>query len=230
MPALDGLRALAVAAVIAYHLDYRWAGGGYLGVDLFFVLSGFLITGLLVSEDAATGSIRLGSFWARRAKRLLPGLLVMLVALCAYIAISGPQPGLDLAQLRGDDLAAIFYFANWHLLFAHQPYFAQFAAPSPLQHTWSLAIEEQFYLLWPLVLVVFLPVGLYRRFPASPAARDGALTLRYSDLAMRATPGVQRVMATDTGYLETRPRLRKPPPSTLRRPRSHRSGRGISAG
>ncbi len=161
LPALDGVRALAILAVIAYHLGYGWASGGYLGVDLFFVLSGFLITSLLVEERNATGAIRLGAFWARRACRLLPALLVMLALLSIWVAI---RPGsTDLSQLRGDGLATIFYFANWHQLFAHQTYFTQFESPSPLQHTWSLAIEEQFYLVWPFVILALLRTGRSRK-------------------------------------------------------------------
>jgi peptidoglycan/LPS O-acetylase OafA/YrhL len=164
LPALDGVRAVAILAVIAYHLGYGWASGGYLGVDLFFVLSGFLITSLLVEERNNTGSVRLGSFWGRRARRLLPALLVMLALLSIWVAIS---PGTtDLSQLRGDGLATIFYFANWHQLFAHQTYFTQFEAPSPLQHTWSLAIEEQFYLVWPFVVLVLLRIGRSRKSEA----------------------------------------------------------------
>jgi peptidoglycan/LPS O-acetylase OafA/YrhL len=156
MPALDGLRAFAVTAVIAYHLNLTRAGGGYLGVDVFFVLSGFLITGLLVEERARTGGIAFRAFWARRARRLLPALVLMLAALALYAGLGGP--GIDRSSLRPDSLTTLFYSANWHLIFGHQSYFAQFTAPSPLKHTWSLAIEEQFYLLWPLILVVLLRV------------------------------------------------------------------------
>jgi peptidoglycan/LPS O-acetylase OafA/YrhL len=161
LPALDGIRALAIGGVLAYHLGYGWAGGGYLGVDLFFVLSGFLITSLLVEEWVSRGRIVLRAFWARRARRLLPALLAMLLLLMAWAALSdrtglGGGPFLDLSTLRGDALATLFYVANWHEIFAHQPYFAQFSLPSPLEHTWSLAIEEQFYLVWPLVLILAL--------------------------------------------------------------------------
>jgi peptidoglycan/LPS O-acetylase OafA/YrhL len=164
LPALDGVRALAILGVIAYHLGAGWASGGFLGVDLFFVLSGFLITSLLLEEREAEGRLHLGAFWARRARRLLPGLLLMLVALGAFYALAGPGPLVDLGQVRGDAVATVLYVANWHLLFAHQSYFDQFAAPSPLQHTWSLGIEEQFYLLWPLALagVLALSRGRWR--------------------------------------------------------------------
>ena len=174
LPALDGLRALAVAGVLAYHLGFGWASGGFLGVDLFFVLSGFLITSLLLEEWVTTTRIRLGSFWARRARRLLPALFLVLVAIAAYVVLNGRfgPPGssaqVDLSALRGDALATLFYVANWHSIFAHQSYFAQFSAPSPLEHTWSLAIEEQFYLVWPplLLLILTLAKGRWRKVGA----------------------------------------------------------------
>jgi peptidoglycan/LPS O-acetylase OafA/YrhL/lysophospholipase L1-like esterase len=154
VPALDGLRAVAVFAVIAYHLDFGWAQGGYLGVDLFFVLSGYLITSLLVGEWGRSGGIGLRSFWARRARRLLPAVVLLLLVLALYAGLGGP--GLDRSTLRPDALTTLFYSANWHQVFTHQSYFAQFSSASPLRHTWSLAIEEQFYLLWPLALMALL--------------------------------------------------------------------------
>ncbi|HUC05130.1 MAG TPA: acyltransferase family protein [Acidimicrobiales bacterium] len=162
LPALNGLRALAVLAVMAYHLQLGWARGGYLGVDLFFVLSGFLITTLLLEEWTGTGTIRLANFWARRARRLLPALFLVLVGLAIYLVVNANvgSPGanglIDLNGLRGDALATLFYVGNWHAIYAHQSYFAQFSTPSPLQHTWSLAIEEQFYVVWPLLLLFVL--------------------------------------------------------------------------
>jgi len=160
LPALDGLRGVAIVAVFAYHLG--WGRGTYLGVDLFFVLSGFLITSLLLEERVGTGRIDLPKFWARRARRLLPALFLLLAAIGLYVVLvsrfggSGSAALIDLGQLRDDALATLFYVANWHLIFAHQSYFAQFQQVSPLLQTWSLAIEEQFYLIWPLVLVVAL--------------------------------------------------------------------------
>jgi len=153
VPALDGVRALAVAAVLVYHGGFSWAPGGFLGVDVFFVLSGFLITGLLVGEVDRTGTLRLGNFWARRARRLLPALIAMLLAVGLYALWLAP-PG-SLGQLRRDALSTLFYVANWNQVFSGQGYFAglQSASPSPLLHTWSLAIEEQFYLLWPLIVL-----------------------------------------------------------------------------
>ena len=138
-PALDGIRALAVAAVLAYHAGLPWARGGFLGVDAFFVLSGYLITSLLLLEWRARGSIGLLAFWARRARRLLPALFLMLIGVGVY-AVAFADP-LELAKIRGDALATIGYVANWRPLFSGQSYFDQFSVPSPLRHTWSLAIE-----------------------------------------------------------------------------------------
>ena len=155
--ALDGLRALAVSAVLLFHGGVSWLPGGFLGVDLFFVLSGFLITGLLLAEHKQSGRIRLGAFWARRARRLLPALFVMVLVVVAVAGIAGADgvaPG-----LRGDALSTLGYVANWRLVLEGSGYFAQQADPSALQHTWSLAIEEQFYLLWPLMLLLALRLG-----------------------------------------------------------------------
>src|SRR5579859_2560143 len=150
MPGLDGLRALAVLAVIAFHEQFGWASGGLLGVGIFFTLSGFLITSLLVEQWSAKGSIDLGDFWLRRARRLLPALFVMLAVVTAWITIADRA---RLASLRGAVLAATGYFSNWYLIAKNQSYFARFAPPAPLDHLWSLAVEEQFYLLWPLLLI-----------------------------------------------------------------------------
>ena len=145
--ALDGARGAAVIAVLLFHGGVL--KGGYLGVDLFFVLSGYLITSILLAETARTRTIGLGGFWARRARRLLPALFLMLLAVCAYaIFIAKPT---ELNQIRGDFLATLGYVANWHLVLADYDYWRLFTSPSPLNHTWSLAIEEQFYVVWPLV-------------------------------------------------------------------------------
>jgi peptidoglycan/LPS O-acetylase OafA/YrhL len=155
-PALDGLRGLAIAAVVVYHLSDAALPGGYAGVDLFFVLSGFLITRLLVSEWQSTGGVRLRSFWARRAKRLLPGLLLMIAATAIVAMVF--RTAVNAYVLRPDGLAAVFYFANWHFLAANQSYFGHIGFPSPLEHTWTLSIEEQFYVLWPLFLLGALAI------------------------------------------------------------------------
>ena len=150
--ALDGLRGIAVFAVLCFHGGWSWAVGGYLGVDVFFVLSGYLVTRILVQSTTGGGRIDLRRFWARRAKRLLPALLVTFVGVAAY-AHWLVAPG-DRSAIRADVFATLFYVQNWHLIFSHAGYFAGFAAPSPLRHTWSLAIEEQWYLIWPLAVMV----------------------------------------------------------------------------
>lgn len=154
IPGLDGLRALAVGAVLLYHHHPALLPGGFLGVELFFVLSGYLITALLRIEWCASGAINLGAFWLRRARRLLPAVLMLVAASLVLGALFLPD---QLAQLRSDALAALAYVTNWRLVLDARPYFVAFERPSLLLHLWSLAIEEQFYLLWPLVLAIGLP-------------------------------------------------------------------------
>ena len=166
---LDGIRAFAVTAVILYHAEPSWAIGGFFGVDVFFVLSGYLITSLLLREWQGSGGIALRAFWARRARRLLPALFLML-AVVGLIAVVLPKV-LGSPGLLGDTLATVGYVANWHLIAAHTNYFALAANPSPLLPTWSLAIEEQFYLIWPLVLLVL--VGGFRRRRRTHASQGG---------------------------------------------------------
>ena len=153
MPGLDGLRALAVAAVVAYHVDLGWAQGGMLGVGVFFTLSGYLITDLLLSHQASTGRLQLGDFWLRRARRLLPALLVMLAVVVAWVTLLDRSL---LPAVRGTVVASALYVTNWWLIAQHSSYFAQFGPPSPLGHLWSLAVEEQFYLIWPGLLWIGL--------------------------------------------------------------------------
>ncbi len=156
-PALDGIRALSVLAVIAYHDDYPIARGGFLGVDAFFVLSGFLITTLLVLEYRRHANISLARFWSRRARRLLPALVVVLVFVAAYVHLD--VASWNRISLRNDGLASLLYVANWRFIATGRSYFELFASPSPLRHMWSLAIEEQFYLVWPLVTVLCLKLA-----------------------------------------------------------------------
>ncbi len=153
LPGLDGLRAIAVVAVIIYHLDPHWLPGGYLGVDLFFVISGYLITALVLGEYQRTATVSLRRFWARRARRLLPalGLALVLVTIAAALLARDALP-----PMRYDVPAAVFYVLNWRLLFAHDSYAASFGRPPLLLHLWSLSVEEQFYLIWPPVLLVLL--------------------------------------------------------------------------
>ncbi len=157
---LDGLRAIAVLAVIAYHLNFSWAKGGKLGVGVFFTLSGYLITDLLLEHWRRNGSLGLRNFWVRRARRLLPALFVMLATVSVLAAIFDAS---YLAEVRKQVFAAALYISNWWTIVDHGSYFAQFAPPLPLDHLWSLAIEEQFYLVWPWLLWLGL------RFVRSPA-------------------------------------------------------------
>lgn len=149
IPALDGVRALAVLAVLADHAGVPGLSGGFVGVDVFFVLSGFLITSLLLDEHRRTGRVDLGAFWARRARRLLPALTVLVAAVALGRRLFAPD---SVGGLRYDALSALGWVANWRFAAAKTDYFAQGGAASPLQHTWSLGVEEQYYLVWPLVL------------------------------------------------------------------------------
>ncbi len=165
-PALDGLRALALLAIIAYHFNYTWARGAYLSVDLFFILSGFLITTLLIMEWRRTDTIALRAFWGRRARRLLPALLVLLIFVAVFTRFE-IDPW-NRATIRGDGLASLFYVANWRFILDKQGYFELFSAASPLRHMWTLAIEEQFYVVWPLIVFAVMKAsrGSLRAFAA----------------------------------------------------------------
>ncbi|MGN7400781.1 acyltransferase family protein [Cytobacillus praedii] len=153
MPGLDGIRAFAVFAVIAYHLDFGWASGGFLGVGVFFVLSGYLITDLLIIQWVNTGQLNLRNFWIRRAKRLLPGQLLVLIVVALWMTLFNFS---ELASLWGDWLASLFYVTNWWFILNDVGYFSNFGQPTPLLHYWSLAVEEQFYLAWPVLLLMGL--------------------------------------------------------------------------
>jgi peptidoglycan/LPS O-acetylase OafA/YrhL len=166
-PALDGLRAVAVLAVMVEHSGLRRPGGsdlvfpgGFLGVDVFFVISGFLITSLLLIERGRTGRIDLGRFWTRRARRLLPAVGVMVGVTCVVATVT--DMAVDAATLRGDALASLGYVANWRFILTDQSYFAAFGLPSPFRHLWSLAVEEQWYLVFPPLLVGLLAVVRHR--------------------------------------------------------------------
>lgn len=154
IPALDGVRALGIVLVLCFHGGLSWASGGFLGVDVFFVLSGFLITGLLVAEFRQHSGIALLRFWGHRIRRLFPALLAVLaaVALLTWLFASPDT----FSQVRGDALATLLYVNNWHLIAGNHGYFAELATPRPLLHTWSLSIEEQFYVVWPIIVLVVL--------------------------------------------------------------------------
>ncbi|HET7477408.1 MAG TPA: acyltransferase family protein [Dermatophilaceae bacterium] len=187
-PALDGIRALAVLAVMVYHFGGGSTSvlpGGYLGVDAFFVLSGYLITGLLLAEHGRTGRIDLVAFWGRRVRRLLPAVLLVLLAVAAAVWWFGPVQGW--AARRADLWWTLAYAANWHFAASGEDYFAIYTGASPLRHAWSLAVEEQFYLVWPLLTWCLLGLGAAargrRRVAAAAAAgvvaSAGAMAVLY---------------------------------------------------
>jgi peptidoglycan/LPS O-acetylase OafA/YrhL len=160
LPALDGMRALAVASVLLYHGDVSWIPGGFLGVEVFFVISGYLITSLLLAERESTGGTAYLAFWARRARRLLPALFAMLAVVSAVWLLKVPG---EAARIRGDIVGALTYITNWYQIVVRQSYFEAIGRPSPLRHLWSLAVEEQFYLVWPIVLAGLSRVTRGRR-------------------------------------------------------------------
>jgi len=180
MPGLDGLRAIAVLTVIAFHEQFSWAPGGLLGVGVFFTLSGYLITDLLLGRWTATGRLHLANFWIRRGRRLLPALFVMLVLVTAWVTVADR---VRLGSLRGAVAAAATYSSNWYLIVVNQSYFARFAPPQPLDHLWSLAVEEQFYLLWPWLLLLML-------FCIRRRGSDGIAWLAVPTLALAAASAI----------------------------------------
>ncbi len=187
-PGLDGLRAIAVMAVLLYHADLSWIPGGFLGVEVFFVISGYLITALLLAEWRQKGTINLKDFWLRRARRLLPALYVLLVVTLTFAVVFLPG---EVAGLRADVIAAVGYVTNWFLIFGQESYFESVGRPSVLQHLWSLAVEEQFYLIWPIVLAIGLGLGAtrLRRRRVLTVALVGAAASAVA-MALMYTPGV----------------------------------------
>ncbi|EJV59154.1 acyltransferase family protein [Bacillus cereus] len=149
MVGLDSLRGLAILGVILYHINFNWMPGGFLGVTVFFVLSGYLITDILAIEWKNNKRIDLKKFWLSRTRRLLPGMLIMLIVTLAWITIFHSSL---LVKMRGDSLAALLYFSNWWYIYHKLSYFDSFSQLSPLNHFWSLAVEEQFYVVWPFVI------------------------------------------------------------------------------
>jgi peptidoglycan/LPS O-acetylase OafA/YrhL len=170
MPGLDGVRAIAVTAVLLFHANPTWLPGGFLGVDVFFALSGFLISSLLLAELGETGAVRFGRFYLRRARRLLPALFLVLIATSVLAATIAQDAA---ARVREDVVAAFFYVTNWWYVLHDQSYFEATGRPPLLQHLWSLAVEEQFYLVWPLLLFGLWKLGGVRGVRIGAAA--GAL-------------------------------------------------------
>jgi peptidoglycan/LPS O-acetylase OafA/YrhL len=162
MPGLDGLRAFAVTGVLLYHADLNWIPGGFMGVDVFFVISGYLITSLLLAEHKNRSHVGLGQFYLRRARRLLPALFLVLGVTSLFAVVFLPD---EVTKLRGDVVAALLYGTNWWQIFRNVSYFEASGRPPMLQHLWSLAVEEQFYLIWPLLLAGMLKLWHGRRRP-----------------------------------------------------------------
>ncbi len=182
--ALDGLRGAAVLGVLFFHAE-GLLPGGYLGVDLFFVLSGYLITSLLVSEHGKSGTVDLGRFWVRRARRLLPALLALMPGVALYAKVWAKAD--ELLPIRKDALATLGYVANWRAIYSNKSYWDLFVAPSPLEHTWSLAIEEQFYVVWPLFAFGMLALGrTSKSVDGSPSTSSSTRTLFVGSLVLGA--------------------------------------------
>lgn len=160
IPALDGLRALAVIAVVIYHMNATALQSGLLGVTIFFVLSGYLITGLLIREWSTTKKINLPQFWLRRVRRLFPAIVFVLLGTIVLTGVFAPDM---LTKLRNDIVAALLFFTNWWYIFQDVSYFETMGAPSPVTHFWSLAIEEQFYLIWPPLLLLLFSKRVKKR-------------------------------------------------------------------
>jgi peptidoglycan/LPS O-acetylase OafA/YrhL len=205
---LDGVRALAVLGVIAFHTGLSWLPGGYYGVDAFFVLSGYLITTLLLTELGANGSIRLGRFWAGRARRLLPALFLLVAVIGISLAIFPSL--LATPHIVSDALATIFYASNWYSIHGGVSYFSTVAQPSPLLHTWSLAIEEQFYLVWPLVVLGVMTLGLRRAGQRRERRRGRG-----------ETESVRTIRVLGGSHLTLLPQVAAVDPERIRRRRLH---------
>lgn len=198
LPGLDGMRALAVVAVMVYHANSSWLQGGFIGVEVFFVISGYLITLLLISEHEKNGRVNMGQFWIRRFRRLLPALFVMLAALIVWTSLFERDA---LGQLRGDVIGALAYVSNWHQIFTGAGYSSSndFA---PLRHLWSLAVEEQFYFVWPLVMAALLRKGS-RNVANLSRYLFGAAVLVSIIVAMLYHPGPIAPLGTNQGVVTT---------------------------
>jgi peptidoglycan/LPS O-acetylase OafA/YrhL len=194
---LDGLRGLAVVAVLLYHGGVAWANGGFIGVEVFFVLSGFLITSLLVVEWRESSTIALGAFWARRARRLLPALFSIVVVIGLYYAVEGPTKAIP--GLKQDGIATLLYVSNWHQIAAGANYFAASGPVSPFEHTWSLAIEEQFYIFWPGLVLAALWLTGRRLGKARRSQRRSLQMLLAISIAGAVASAVEMALLFDGG-------------------------------
>jgi peptidoglycan/LPS O-acetylase OafA/YrhL len=176
IPAIDGLRALAVFAVVLYHLGINWIPGGFLGVDLFFVISGYVITRLILDSIESANGLDIREFYSARIRRLLPGLLVLIIVTSVLMAIFAPD---SIRRFITDLPFVLSGTNNWHLVALHQDYFQAIGRPPLLQHTWSLAVEFQFYLIWPIILLI-----IWRRFGKRVVRRAALLIATFSGSAL----------------------------------------------
>lgn len=176
IPSIDGLRALAVTAVVLYHLGIDWIPGGFLGVDLFFVISGYVITRLILDSIESANGLDIKEFYAARIRRLLPGLLVLLIVTSLAMALFAPD---SVRRFVSDVPFVLSGTNNWHLVALHQDYFQAIGRPPLLQHTWSLAVEFQFYLIWPILLLF-----IWRRFGKQVVRRAALLIATFSGTAL----------------------------------------------
>jgi peptidoglycan/LPS O-acetylase OafA/YrhL len=199
LPGLDGIRAVAVVAVMVYHANSDWLPGGYLGVEVFFVISGYLITLLLIAEHERSGTIDLKSFWIRRFRRLLPALFVMMLLLSVWVALFERDA---LGKLRGDVIAGVLYGSNWYQIWIGAGYSAgnDFA---PLRHLWSLAVEEQFYVVWPLVMIGFIKVGSRRIAAIGLWLFAGAIVVTIAVALLNYSGPQSSVVVNDLGVATT---------------------------
>ena len=188
-----------MAAVVGHHLGAPWLPGGLLGVGVFFTLSGYLITTILITAWERIGNLDLRHFWLRRARRLLPALIMVLIV----VLVATPVLDNDVLPERGiEALAAVFYVSNWVTIASDVSYFQRFSGPGPLDHLWSLAVEEQFYLLWPLVLLVLFKT-LRGRFDRMAQVTLGLAGVSFLLMLLLATPA-------STTRVPTRERMRVP--------------------
>ena len=193
---IDGLRAFAVLSVIFYHLGFQFMVGGYLGVTVFFVISGYLITNLLMQEYGETGKINLVSFWIRRIRRLLPALFTMLFGVTSYVVFFRSE---IMDSLTKDFWAAFFYVSNWWYIFQDQSYFETYQSKNVLMHLWSLAIEEQFYVVWPVLMILLLSLKLGKKKLGLMVISLGLISALWMLIAYNPTVDPSRVYyGTDT--------------------------------
>ena len=183
-PSLDGLRALSVGVVLLYHGGFSWMHGGFFGVEVFFVVSGFLITSLLLDEHGRNGAVSFRQFWLRRARRLFPALYAVLLAVAVWAALAGTAE--QQSQVRRDIPWSVFYVNNWGQILGNVPYFA--GEPPLLRHLWSLAVEEQWYLIWPLVFVALLRIRVPRHVIGSAIIAGAFVVFAYMFWMHSRTP------------------------------------------